>query len=97
MNGREVMVREVAGYLQEHFPEAKIGSAQDALTQNEVFTVIEGDMSRHVEITDRWFDQDTDVIPLRDAIRTWGLADKITGLEPNGILRVATTGFEQVP
>ena len=90
------MVREVGSYLEEHFPDATISSALNGLTRSEVFTISEGDTTRHVEVTDRWFDEDSDVIPLREAIRTWGLAGEIRKLDPSGILRVATTGLQSV-
>jgi hypothetical protein len=96
MSVRKEMVREVADYLQEHFPHAKIGSAEDALTRNEVFTLIEAGTTRHVEVSERWLDEDEDMIPLGDAIRAWGLAAEIKKLVPNGILRMATTGLQRV-
>ena len=95
MNGRDDLVREVADYLEEHFPGAQITSALDGLTRNEVFTITEDRTTRHVEVTDWWFDQDEDVIPLRDAIHA-GVAAEIRMLDPNGILRVATTGLDRV-
>jgi hypothetical protein len=96
MDTRDALVQKVADYLEEHFPGAQITSALDGLTRNEVFTVTEDGTTRHVEVTDRWFDQDADVIPLQDAIRSWGLAEEIRRLDPNGILRIATSGLERV-
>ena len=96
MNVRDNLVREVTGYLAEHFPGAQITSALDGLTRNEVFTLTLDGTPRHVEVTDRWFDQDEDVIRLQEAIRSWRLAVEIRKLNPNGILRVATTGLERV-
>jgi hypothetical protein len=96
MTRRDEIVREVASYLEEQFPNATISSASDGLTRNEVFTISEAGITRHVEVTDRWFDEDEDVIPLREAIRSWALADEIRKLDPNAILRIATTGLERV-
>jgi hypothetical protein len=96
MNLREEMIRDVSGYLREHFPGARIAAKTDALTKSEVFTVQQGADARHVEVTERWFDQDDDVLLLPNAIRVWGLADAIRQLPAGGTLRLKTTGIERV-
>lgn len=93
---REHSVDEIRRYLGTHFPNASIGSSTDGLTANEVFTVRERGTTRFVEVTKRWLEGDDAGVPVGTAIQEWGLAHSVRRLTPNGILRLATTGFERV-
>jgi hypothetical protein len=97
MKLREEMVREVSRYLRHEFPDAQVANGQDARTGNEVFTIRDGGVLRRVEVTTLWFDQDDDVLLLPDALRAWAVADTIRNLPPDGSVRMATTGMEQLP
>jgi len=93
---REHSVDQIHRYLGTHFPNASIGSSTDGLTANEVFTLREGGTTRFVEVTKRWLEGDDAGVPVGTAIQEWGLAQRVRRLTPNGILRLATTGFERV-
>ena len=97
MKLREEMVREVSAYLRHEFPDAQVTNCPDARTGGETFTVRDRGAIRKVEVTHLWFDQDDDVMLLPNAIRTWGLAQAMRALPPNGTVRLATTGIEVLP
>jgi hypothetical protein len=96
MTTRQELTEAVSSYLTDHFPNADITVKTDGLTANAVFTITEGGVARHVEVTKRWLDGDDAGVSLPDAIRQWGLAKAIRGLEANGVLRVGMEGFEKV-
>ena len=96
MDTRSELVADISNYLQEQFPEARVGSSIDGLTANEVFTVSEAGVTRYVEVTNRWLEGDDAGVPLPRAIREWGVAREVKALPPNGTLRVATTGLERM-
>src|SRR4051812_31271053 len=96
MTTRQELTEAVSSYLHDHFPKADIAVKTDGLTGSAVFTITEDAVARQVEVTKRWLDGQDAGVSLPDAIRQWGLAKAIRGVEANGLLRVGMDGFEQV-
>lgn len=97
MTLRDEMIREVSSYLREQFPGVRLAVKRDGLTDSEVFTLQDGPDVRHVEVTERWFDQDDDVMLLPNAMNTWRLGDAVRQTPAGGTVRLTTTGIERVP
>ena len=95
MPSRDELARSISDYLHEHFPNADIAVKTDGLTASVVFTVTEGAVARHLEVTKGWLDQGLADNPL-GVIRESRLAQKIGGLQPNAVLRLGPEGVERV-
>jgi hypothetical protein len=95
-DARQHLVSQVLEYLRREFPDESPTSAPEPRTNNELFRIGDGAAAKTLNVSERWFDGDTDVMSLREALEKWPVAAFLRRLPAGSEARMRTEGVTAV-